>query len=74
MKTLAELRAEAEHQDDALKNPRQFLANFPSGWRNGKFVDPFLGLMQIDDIPGVIYIGDLKAFTIDAIWTDGNNS
>jgi hypothetical protein len=69
MKTLAQLRAEAEQQEKPLDNPRMFLALFPVGPRNGKFVDPFLGLIQLKDSDKVIYVG-LEGHKIQADWVE----
>ena len=70
MKTLAELLTEAERQEDALTNPRLFLAFFPGGTHNGRFLDPYLGVMEIIGITGVVYAGDFNMHSISAIWVE----
>ncbi len=70
MKTLAELLTEAERQEDAMTNPRLFLAIFPSGPRNGRFLDPFLGVIQVYGFTGVFYATQLEMHSIPAIWAD----
>lgn len=62
--------AEAERQSDAMTNPRTFLAFFPSGPRNGLFLDPYMGLIQIKGIEGFILASDLDIHSIPAIWAD----
>jgi hypothetical protein len=70
MKTLAELLCEAERQEDAMTNPRLFLAIFPSGPRNGRFLDPYLGIMQVNGFEGIFQVGNFDLHRIQAIWAD----
>ena len=70
MKTLNELRKEAQNRRDWQSNPRRFIAVFPSGPRNGQFLDPFLGALQVQGMEGVIHMCDLELFNIPAAWLD----
>jgi len=68
MKSLAELQHESKRDGDMI-NPRLFLALFPTGPFNGKFLDPYLGLLEINGI-GIVKAHELNMFDIPAIWAD----
>jgi hypothetical protein len=70
MKTLAALRTEAQQRKDSMEKPRLFLAIFPSGPYNGRFLDPYMGIIKINGLDGVFYAGDLDMDNIQAIWAD----
>ncbi len=73
MKTLAQLEKEAQSQLNCMEVPRMFLAIFPSGPKNGVFLDPYIGIIQIVGLEGVIYMSQLKGgFDIPASWVEGD--
>jgi len=60
---------DAKRQRDCMDNPRTFLALFPTGPRNGRFIDPYLALVEIDGIGISSFPRDLLHET-QATWAD----
>ena len=78
MKMLAQLESEAQTQEDALENPRLFLVimpevlGLPPGPYNGRFLDPFLGIIELNGVKGHIMASDLPMWEIKASWAEGS--
>jgi hypothetical protein len=70
MKTLAELRTEAESNKET-REKKMFLV-FPNGNKQiARFADPFMGLIIFDELPNnVVYIKELEEFKIQGMWLD----
>ena len=67
MKLLKELRDEEKDRPGSLDAPRLFLAMFPVGARNGKFIDPWLGVFVLTGEPGRFNVSDFP--DVKALWT-----
>ncbi len=67
MKTLAELEKIAQNDEKS----RKFLIIHPkSGPWNGEFLDPFMGVIQIEGINGIVYSNQLLPFETKGIFID----
>lgn len=65
MKTLAELKEEAKSRTDT----RFLILHKDYGARNGRFLDPYLGVVVLDDLPDVcVRVADLDPFRTTGVF------